>query len=222
MSTVKLGQMHYQEKDGKGIFGKYTKKGVVMTEKQKDINERVVKTLTQNISAQILSNEFKEKFDTRDVATNLYHVKPTTFAKISSKMGRLLSSVQNDDQVTLRRLETAQNNYFSYKAKSSLLNYIKDRQYEDDELHAGEYGRPMSEKTQGVVENLLADKEFMKLVVANTGKDNVPRDLLDGDQARVKRGVLNALKKYTGVASVINSFQEILDYQMKATPIRSQ
>lgn len=33
MSTVKLGQMHYQEKDGKGIFGKYTKKGVVMTEK---------------------------------------------------------------------------------------------------------------------------------------------------------------------------------------------
>lgn len=70
----------------------------------------------------------------------------------------------------------------------------------------------MSEKTQGVVENLLADKEFMKLVVANTGKDNVPRDLLDGDQARVKRGVLNALKKYTGVASVINSFQEILDY----------
>lgn len=70
----------------------------------------------------------------------------------------------------------------------------------------------MSEKTQGVVENLLADKEFMKLVVINTRKDNVPRDLLDGDQAIVKRGVLNALKKYTGVASVINSFQEILDY----------
>lgn len=93
MSTVKLGKMHYNEKDGKGIFGKFTKNGVVMTERQKGINERAVNTLTQNISAQILSSEFKEKFDTRDVATNLYHVKPTTFAKIASKMSRLLTSV---------------------------------------------------------------------------------------------------------------------------------